>query len=123
MGVRKAEKEEGEEEEEGSESLPPLWLRLEYNEVEEPQTLVDDWKSRELTVSVYSKAPSRHHLSKGVHLPYFLSQGKPTGYVHGEDAVKEPKWKEQWKEAAPEKKAEHKLKWKLNVKKDETEEK
>jgi len=67
--------------------VPPLWLRLEYNEISEPQTLVDDWKSRELCITAYPAGASRHGLKAGVHIPFFFSQGKPTHYVHSSEAA------------------------------------
>merc|ERR1712048_151381 len=108
------------------EGLPPLWLRLDYNETETPQELVDDWKSRELTITTYPNAPSRHNLSKGVHLPFFLSQGKPAGYVHGESERKRDyhtSEKEEEGYEKPQKEKTHKatgqLKWKVKVVKEE----
>jgi len=81
---------DGDGEEKESKVLP-LWLRLEYNEISEPQELVDEWKSRKLCIVAYTKGPSRHNLPPGVHLPFFFGQGKPSSYVHSSEAASKEK--------------------------------
>lgn len=110
--------------EENSLKSLPLWLRLEYNEITEPQTLVDDWKSRKLCIIPYSKGPSRHNLSAGVHLPYFFSQGKPSGYVHSSQQEEKTttEHKERKQKANDGEKKPTQLKWKPKKKPEAEEE-